>query len=78
LQQTLYADDLVLISDNQLSLQQKLDLLNKYCQELCLEIDVNKTKIIIFNKRGQLIKEKITINDIDIDIQIPRYNTIKF
>ena len=48
-------------------MQQKLDLLYKYCQEWCLEINVNKTKIIIFNKRGQLIKVQFTINDIDIE-----------
>jgi hypothetical protein len=63
----LYADDLVLISDNQNSLQVKLNLLNNYCRDWCLDININKTKIIIFNKRGHLITEKFSVDNTDIE-----------
>ena len=59
----LYADDLVLLSDNQKGLQDKLDLLYKYCTEWCLEINTNKTKVVIFNKSGHLINEKFTFEN---------------
>lgn len=59
----LYADDLVLLSDDQKELQNKLDILNKYCKDWCLEINTSKTKIVIFNKSGHLINEKFTLEN---------------
>lgn len=59
----LYADDLVLLSDDQKELQNKLDILNKYCKDWCLEINTSKTKIVNFNKSGHLINEKFTLEN---------------
>ena len=44
----LYADDLVLFSDTKNGLQEKLNILNKYCTEWCIDVNVKKTKVIIF------------------------------
>jgi hypothetical protein len=40
----LYADDLVLISDSKDNLQKKLDILYRYCQDWCVEINTIKNK----------------------------------
>lgn len=43
----LYADDLhVVLSDDQKGLQNKLDILNKYCKDWCLEINTSKIKLL--------------------------------
>lgn len=47
----LYADDLVLLSPSQHGLQLNLDLLEQYCQLWALTVNLNKSKIMIFQKR---------------------------
>ena len=49
----LYADDLVLLSPTEQGLQQNLDLLEQYCQAWALAVNLNKTKIMIFEKRSR-------------------------
>ena len=47
----LYADDIVLLSESQKGLQQMLNILHAYCLKWKLSINVNKTKIVIFNSK---------------------------
>ena len=47
----MYADDLILLSENDVSLQKALDALSQYCTKWQLRVNVMKTKIIIFNSR---------------------------
>ena len=47
----LYADDLVLISPTAQGLQQHLDLLENYCQNWALTVNLKKTNIMIFQKK---------------------------
>ena len=49
----LYADALVLLSRN------ALNRLNDYCNDWKLNINMEKTKIIVFNKSGKLIKNNL-------------------
>jgi hypothetical protein len=49
----MYADDLILLSSTPNGLQSKLDILDKYCNDWCLSINLSKIKIIIFNKAGK-------------------------
>ena len=51
----MYADDNVLLSNSADDLQQKLYKLQEYCNDWCLSVNVNKTKVIVFNKAGRLI-----------------------
>ena len=51
-----YADDIILLSKSAKGLQEKLDILNAYCKDWCLTVNTSKTKILIFNKAGRLIK----------------------
>ena len=52
----MYADDLVLMSALKEGLQKCLDDLNIYCKNWKLKVNTEKTKILIFNKSGRLIK----------------------
>jgi hypothetical protein len=68
----LYGDDLVLISDSKQRLQKQLDILDIYCKDWCLTLNINKTKIIIFNKTGRLIKDNFILDGQEIEC-ITRY-----
>ena len=51
----MYADDVILVSSSAVGLQQKLNLLQTFCDDWCLSINVDKTKVLIFNKAGRVI-----------------------
>ena len=53
----LFADDLAIFSLSQKGLQEKIDILEKYCKKWGLEINIKKTKIIVFNKQGANMKK---------------------
>jgi hypothetical protein len=63
----LYADDLILISDSEQGLQDRLNILHKYCKDWCMKININKTKVIIFNKSGRMITRNFNINNQSIE-----------
>lgn len=63
----LYADDLVLISDSKEGLQKRLDTLCTFCKDWCMEINVKKTKIIIFNRSGRLLNEDFNVGNNSIE-----------
>ena len=52
----MYIDDICIFSDNPRDLQKKLDLLDNYCREWGLQVNTNKTKIIVFRNVG-IIKQ---------------------
>jgi hypothetical protein len=35
-------------------MQEKLDKLSAFCTDWCLDINIKKTKILVFNKAGKL------------------------
>ena len=51
----MYADDVILLSSSAIGLQQKLNLLQAFCEDWCLSINIEKTKVLIFNKAGRLV-----------------------
>lgn len=59
----MYADDIVLMSTSATGLQEKLNRLNKFCQDWCLEVNIVKTKVLIFNKSGKLLQSKFYFNE---------------
>jgi len=59
----LYADDLVLISKSKNGLQNCLNKLSKYCQEWQMEVNLEKTKIMIMSKSGRKIKDTLFLGD---------------
>ena len=54
----LYADDNVLFSDTPIGLQTKLNLLFKQSTRLGLDVNLDKSKIIVFRKGGRLNKHE--------------------
>ena len=65
----LYADDIVLLSDTVIGLQSKLDLLYLQSERLGLEVNPDKTKIVVFRKGGHLSKyESWTYNGNPVEI----------
>ena len=75
----MYADDVVLLSVFAIGLQQKLDQLQKFCHDWCLNININKTKIIVFNKAGRPIKQSFLFEKQNIEcVKSYRYLSIHF
>jgi hypothetical protein len=52
----LYADDIILLSESAKGLQKSLDILKTYCDKWNLKISIGKTKVIVFNKSGRILK----------------------
>ena len=59
----LYADDLVLVSLTPEGLQRSLDKISEYSKRKCLTISIKKSKSMIFNNSGRLIKKEFKIDD---------------
>jgi hypothetical protein len=49
----LYADDVIIFSNSANELQERLNALVSYCDTWCLNVNLKKTKVLIFNKRVQ-------------------------
>ena len=49
----LYADDIILLSSTQGGLQKSLDVLEKFCTSWKLEVNEQKSKVIVFNSNGK-------------------------
>ena len=54
----LWADDLLLVSSSATGLQNSLDKMGLFYNNLGLKINIKKTQIIIFNKRGQKLDKQ--------------------
>ena len=48
----LYADDTIIFSDNKDDFQKGLDAFHEYCQMWKLQVNYDKTNIIVFNARN--------------------------
>ena len=59
----MYADDLVLISQTEEGLQSNLDSLNSYCKQWKLQINIKKTKCMVFNRGNGLCKSNLTLDN---------------
>ena len=65
----LFADDLLLISETSSGLQNCLEQLSNFCNKWKLNVNINKTKAMIFSKgKKDFTKFKFTFQDIQIDI----------
>jgi hypothetical protein len=68
----MYADDIILLSSSANGLQEKLDILSKYCQDCCLNVNTLKTKIMIFNKAGKFHNIDFNLNGVRLEC-VSRY-----
>lgn len=53
----LYADDVVIMSSSHEGLQCKLNKLQSFCDDWGIDVNLSKTKAMIFNKTGKYLKE---------------------
>ena len=63
----LYADDLVILSSSENGLQTGLDKLQAFSVKKHLTISIDKSKTIIFNKTGKLIRRVFKIDGKDLE-----------
>ena len=63
----MYADDLVMVARTQDERQGKMSLLSHFCANWNLEINMKKTKIMVFNRGNNLCKANILINNTPIE-----------
>ena len=68
----LYADDLVIFSKSKNGLQDYLDSLSEYCKENDLSVNLNKTKVLIFNNCGRTMNKHVfyTIEAVNFTILV--------
>ena len=52
----LFSDDLGILALSKQGLHDKIDLLQKYCKDWGLKLNLKKAKILIFNKLGAVVK----------------------
>ena len=65
----LFADDLTILSLSKEDLQNRINILEEYCVKWGLDLNLSKTKVLIFNKQGDTIrKDKFFYNKKEIDI----------
>ena len=60
------ADDLLILSETNSGLQNDMDELSKYCNELDLAVNTNKTKFMVAKSNRQLVS-KLTYNNMIIE-----------
>ena len=53
----LFADDLAIFSLSKEDLQKRISILQQYRNERGLELNISKTKVMMFNKQGATIKK---------------------
>ena len=54
----MYADDIVLLSETASGLQNSINGVEKFCSKWGLSVNLNKSKVLVFNKPGRLEKTK--------------------
>ena len=63
----MYADDTVLFANSKDNLQRCLDGLKEYCDKWKLQINADKTKIIIFSKQKDRVENTFVIGDEEVE-----------
>ena len=64
----LYADDTVIFSENETDLQHALDVFEDYCSEWRLNVNTEKTKIVVFGQGRRKSKLSFSFNRKEIEI----------
>ena len=52
----MYADDVVLVGDTVLELQRKINILEIFCEKWGMEVNLKKTKVVVFRNDGRTSK----------------------
>ena len=49
----MYADDMVLVGETIIQLQRKTNILEKFCRNYGMKVNLNKTKVVVFRSGGK-------------------------
>lgn len=63
----LWADDIAMFSESEEGLAKMLKTLEKYCDENELTLNTDKTKCMIFNKNGRLLRTPFYYNNVKLE-----------
>ena len=63
----IWADDIVLMSETEEGLKGMLKAMGKYCRENQLILKTKKTKCMIFNKTGRLVRKRFYCNNMELE-----------
>ena len=63
----LWADDILILSETEAGLNTSLEKLNEYCKINALTVNTDKTKCMIFNKTGRLMRRTFFIGNDKIE-----------
>ena len=75
----MFADDLLLLSETPQGLQNCLYRLEKYSKKWCLDVNIKKTKVVVFQKFGRKPKYKFNLNGENVEsVQSYTYLGINF
>ena len=61
------------MSESSNGLQKSLDILKSYCDKWNLEVNINKTMIMIFNKSGRILKNVPLFYDNQVSSHVNQY-----
>ena len=64
----IWADDIVLLSESEEGLKEMLKIMEKFCNDNKLIINTEKSKCMIFNKTGRLIRKKFSLNNFQLEM----------
>ena len=59
----LYADDIILLSSSDKGLHESLDVVNKFCTDWKLDVNHEKSKVMVFNSNGKSYLNKFKYQD---------------
>ena len=65
----LYADDTIIVAESASELQKALDGLGEYCKKWGLEINENKSKVVVFSRGKIRKKPSLTLGETHLEVQ---------
>lgn len=63
----LFADDLALLADSHKGLQDSINILSEFCQTWKLNINIDKTKVVVFNRKQQVHQAPLILDDMQLE-----------
>ena len=73
----LFTDDVVLLADSIKELQELIDRLAEYCKTWKLNINVDKTKVVIFNRKQYVHQVLLILDNMKLEF-VPSYKYLRF
>lgn len=75
----MYADDIILLACNEKDLQKSVQGVQKFCSDWDLQVNTDKSKILVFNKGGKLLNAEIVYQNIKLEnVMCYKYLGIQF